>query len=510
MKSRLLAYFALLPLLQCSPQTPPLDTLVIGIESNPTQLDPRLASDAYSIRIGSLLFDSLIRWDAEGNPFPLLAESWENPDPQTYIFHLRPNIDFHDGTTLSADDVVYTYQSMKNPQLHSPNLATLEVVESITATDPLTVVFRLKEPFAPFLRILELGIVPRHLAEEAPEQFQKRPIGSGPFQLEAWEPDDKIVLLANKKHFKNRPRLKRLIFRIVPDDGTRLLELRKGSIDLVQNAISPDALPLLAKSKHLRFIEQEGIRYSYLGMNLRDPILKDLRVRKAIAYAIDREEIIRYILGGHADLATGPLPPSNFAYTDQVQTFQKDVEKAKALLDEAEYFDPDGEGPLPRFTLSYKTTNLPLRRRIAEVLQLQLAQVGIQLKIRTYEWGTFFSDIRKGNFQLYTLTWTGISEPDTLYYIFHSSNVPPRGANRGFYKNSEVDRLLEEGRRTLDPQKRREIYHTVQKILAEELPYISLWYPHNIVVMNRSIVGFIPHPNGAFDSLVSVTKERRS
>ncbi|MBI4208240.1 MAG: ABC transporter substrate-binding protein [Deltaproteobacteria bacterium] len=507
MRGFLVPILLLLTFAGCSSNSIPNDTLVVGIESNPTQLDPRLATDAYSVRISHLLFDGLLRFNEKGEAIPWIAKNWLNPDPLTYIFTLRSSISFHDGTPLTASDVVYTFESMKDPQLRSPNLATLEALDSVTATHANTVVFRLKEPYIPFLHLLDIGIVPQRQVEQDPQGFRKNPIGTGPFQLDAWKVDDALVLTANLHHFLISPHLKKVIFKIIPNDTTRLLELRKGSVEFVQNAVSPDLLPFLSRSKRLEIIETEGTSYSYLGMNLQDSVLKNLQVRQAMAYALNREEIVQYLLENKAELAAGPLAPPIFGHTDSVEKFFHDPEKAKALLDEAGYEDPDGEGPLPRFSLSYKTTDNPLRKRIAEVLKLQLASVGIELQVRTYEWGTFFSDIQKGNFQLFTLTWVGISEPDILYYLFHSKSAPPQGANRGHYQNVEVDALLEEGRRTLDPEERKKIYREVQKILAEDLPYISLWYPHTLIVMDKRIRGFIPYPNGAFDSFIQVHKE---
>jgi peptide/nickel transport system substrate-binding protein len=243
-------------------------------------------------------------------------------------------------------------------------------------------------------------------------------------------------------------------------------------------------------------------------MSLDHPILRHLKVRQAIAYAINRDLIIRHLLKELAVPATGLLSPTHWAYEPSVRQLVYDPEKARELLDEAGFPDPDGAGPLPRFKLSYKTTTLELRRRIAEAIREQLNQIGIELEVRSYEWGTFYGDIKRGNFHLYSLAWVGITDPDVLSAIFHSSSVPPNGDNRGRYRNVKVDRLLEEGRRIADPDRRIQIYSAIQKILAEDLPYIPLWWVKNVAVMNSSVQGFTLSPDGDLISLKNVSFRR--
>ena len=224
-------------------------------------------------------------------------------------------------------------------------------------------------------------------------------------------------------------------------------------------------------------------------------------MRKAIAYAIDRQAIIEHLIGGLAVPASGVLSPMNWAYEKDVSAYPYDPQKSGQLLDEAGYPDPDGEGPGSRFELNYKTSQNELRRRIGEALQAQLERVGIKVQMRTYEWGTFFSDIKNGNFQLYTLTWVGVTDPDIFYYLFHSKSIPPHGANRGYYFSDDVDRLIMRGRVTQDMDARKTIYSEIQKILAEDLPYVSLWFSVNIAVMDKRIKGFQLYPSGDLISL---------
>jgi peptide/nickel transport system substrate-binding protein len=265
--------------------------------------------------------------------------------------------------------------------------------------------------------------------------------------------------------------------------------------------VDPDLLPAAVENPNLVTEEAPGSNVSYLGFNLRDRILSDARVRRAVALAIDREAIVRTIWKGHADLADSILAPGFWAHADGLPPLRHDPAEAKRLLDRAGFPDPDGDGPKSRFTLTYKTSQNELRRRIAAVLQEQLRRAGIAVEVQSREWGTFFSDIRRGNFQLYGLTWVGIADPDITHYAFHSLQIPPEGANRGRYANDELDRLVEEGRRELSRPKRKEIYRRVQLLLSRDLPVLPLWVNRNILVRDRRLAGFTLTPDEDYTSV---------
>ena len=349
-----------------------------------------------------------------------------------------------------------------------------------------------------------LGIVPRHIAEKPDNNLASRPIGTGPFKLIEWEPDESLTFQAFSQYFEGQPRISSMVYRIIPDETIRLLEVKKGNLDLVQNAFSPDALESLQGNQKINIIKKMGTNYNYLGFNLQDPILKNQKVRAAIAQAIDRLMIIQRLLKDLAQPATGVLAPGNWAYEPNVAAYGYDLQSAKRLLDEAGFPDPDGDGPKMRFSLLYKTSQNESSKKVAEVIQQNLAEAGIGVDIRSYEWGTFFADIKSGNFQLCSLQWVGVTEPDIYYNLFHSSSVPPQGANRGRYLNKELDLLLEQGRKTLDLDSRKKIYSQVQKIIASDLPYISLWYQTNVAVLSRRVEGFVLYPDGDFTSLRQV------
>ncbi|HTP41369.1 MAG TPA: ABC transporter substrate-binding protein [Nitrospiria bacterium] len=499
----LFSSLAALVVTACS-STPPPNTLVVAIESSPITLDPRFATDAYSERITQLLFNSLVRVDAAFQVVPELALSWTQPAPQTYRFVLRRGVKFHDGAELTANDVRYTFASILDPATASPFRSVYGMIDRITVTGPYEIEFHLSAPHAPFLVNLVRGIVPARLASRR-DEFARHPVGSGPFRLVRWAPDDRVVLVAFKDYFDGAPSLDGVIVKIIPDETIRLLELQKGTIDLVQNAITPEVLPLLNASGRFRVVVSPGTTYTYLGFNLRDPVLSDVRVRRAIALAIDRPAIIRTLLGGLAEPATGLLPPALWAYETEVTRYDFDPVRARRLLDDAGVVDPDGPGPQPRLRLTFDTSQNDQARRIAEVIQQQLAQIGIDLTIRSHEWGAFYADIKAGRFQLYTLSWVGIVDPDLYFEVFHSSSLPPAGSNRDGYANPAVDRLLERGRRSADTAERRAVYREVQRIVADDLPYVSLWYPTNVVVLSKRVEGFVPSPSGDWTSLARVT-----
>ncbi|HLG22436.1 MAG TPA: ABC transporter substrate-binding protein [Candidatus Manganitrophaceae bacterium] len=485
----------------CASRPPSDHPFVIAIDATPTQLDPRLATDAYSERIDHLLFSGLIRLDPDGRIVPELSHRWGVEGGTIYTFHLNRSVRFHDGRPLTSEDVRYTYESILDPALASPHRKTYDVIDHIETPDPAVVRFVLTKPHAPFLATLARGVVPKHLAGSP--RFSSHPVGSGPFSFVRSEPDEGVELAADPRHFQGAPKISRLLIRVIPEESVRLLEVEKGNIDLIQNAFPPDALPRLRRNPRLKVIQAPGSTYTYLGFNLKDPILRNKKVRQAIATAVDREEITEHLFKGLARPASGLLPPDHWAAAP-VASYLYDPERAKELLDEAGYPDPPGSPP--RFKLIHKTSQNEPARRVAEAIQYRLDRVGIDVEIRSYEWGTFYADIKSGNFQMFTLSWVGVNDPDIYYNIFHSESVPPNGSNRGFYRNARLDRLVEEGRGVLDVETRRALYGEAQKIIADEVPYVSLWHTMNVAVMKREVEGYALYRNGDFYSLKEARK----
>jgi peptide/nickel transport system substrate-binding protein len=453
------------------------------IESSPTNLDPRVGRDGQSERIYQLLFDALLTRGKDFTVQPGLAERWEIPDPLTYVFHLHPGVRFHDGRPLTSRDVKWTFDSLLQSKIPSSKGDSYRFVDHIDAPDDLTVVFHLKEPFATLLWNLSegaIGIVPYGSGTE----ITRHPIGSGPFRFVSAELDKEVVLERNPDYWAEKPRIERVRFLVVPDENTIALELRKGSADAAMNAVNPDVVLTLERDPQLAVLRAPGTVIAYLSFNLRDPILQDVRVRRAIAYAIDRQPIVEYLLRGFAEPANSILPTQSWAYDGKVPVYNHDPAKARALLDAAGYPEKNGT----RFHLVMKTSSQEGTRLLVAVLQQQLRDVGITLDIRTFEFATFYADVSRGLFQLYSMRWIGGNEdPDIFDYVFHSSKIPPKGGNRGFYLSARVDSLIDHARQEIDPQIRKELYAEIQQILAEEVPSINLWYLDNVLVCNRRV-----------------------
>jgi peptide/nickel transport system substrate-binding protein len=494
------AFACLFP--SCSPGTRESENVrafTVVLEANPTSLDPRHATGAAAVRIIPLIFNSLVSLDASGRVVPEAAEGWENTSDTEYLFRLRRDVRFHDGKELTSQDVKYTYDYMRDPEKGSPNQGSLAMVTSIDAPDPYTVIFRLAEPFASFLNNLALGIVPAHLASR--ENFMDSPVGSGAFRWQEWRTGEKIVLVANEDYWEGRPPLDRVVFRIMENETTRLLEAEKGRVDLLWNSVPPYAVEKMRGVDGLGVYTRPGITYQYLGFNMEDPLLGNVGVRRAIAHAINRGTIIRHLYNGLGREATGLLAPENWAYEGDVRTYGYDPGEAERLLDDSGF--PRDEGGV-RFRLTYKTSTNRQANETADLIAEDLRTVGIEVERRAFEWGTFYGDIKAGNFQLYSLRWVGITDPDTLRYIFHSESLPPAGANRGRYRNAEVDELLDRSRRELDPVRRKAVFSRIQKILAEDCVYVSLWYPDDIYALSDRFEGFEALPGGQYTSLKKV------
>ena len=415
----------------CSRQNlTPKDSLVVAIDAEPSNLDPRFALDATSQRIDTLLYDALVMIDNNLQIVPHLALNWKTLNDTTYQFTLRPNLRFSDGSPIAADHFVSTLKQIQDPNFGSPLLSGFKNVEKVTALDPLTLEIRLKTPQASFLT--DLTLIKAMKEQKDPKtDGTELPLGSGPYQLVTKEPNT-LKLKRNPDHFKFHPKLENLVFKIIKDDNTRVLKLKKGEVDLIQNALNYDSLAKLSKESTLSFTKSPGITYAYLGFNLKDPLLKNKKVRQAIAYAIHREEIIEHLLEKMATPANSILSSQNWYTEPTVRSYDYDPQKAKKLLKESGVYLP--------VTLVFKTSTDIQAVNIARLISDHLKKVGIMVELRTNEWGTFFNDIQTGNFQLFSSRWVGVTDPDILYDIFHSSNVPP-GKNRVFYINSKVDKL---------------------------------------------------------------------
>ena len=483
----------------------PSDTLVIPFESMPATLDPRFSTDAYSQWMTSLLFQSLVRINRQLEPEPEAAAKIDMPDAQTYVFSLRPNLVFHNGKPIGAEDVEWSIKNYLDPAVGSPFMAAFKKIKTIKVLDQSTIKLILDQPFAPFLVDLSLlKILPKEAGSPADPSFSKAPIGSGSFKISSFQSNELTIERLNPLE-RDVPKVR---FLLVQDANTRFLKLKLGEVDLVQNALERQVLSEVKGTKNLTLVSEPGIIYQYLALNLRDPILKNKMVRQALAYGTDRNLIIQTLLGGYAVPTTSLLAPENTFFKKNLPQYDYNPEKAKQLLDQAGFKDPDGEGPRSRFILTYKISGGYEASDVAQAIRDQWKKIGIEVEIKAYEWGIFYKDLQTGNFQVASSRIVGISDPDIYFDLFNSSRIPPEGRNRGFYQNPKLDTLLEKGRTTTKFAERKNIYDQVQEIVAEDLPYISLWLNNNVAVFQKGITGYEMYPNGSFDFLTKLHKSQ--
>ena len=483
------------------------DTFIEGSIGDASTLLPVLASDGASSEINGLVYSGLVRYDGDLNIVGELAESWDiSPDNLSITFHLRHGVKWHDGVPFTSADVLYTYQVYRDPETPTSYAESYLQVQKAETPDAYTFRVTYAEPYAPALISWGFSVLPKHLLEgkkitESP--LARHPIGTGPYCFVEWQGGEKIVLEANRDYFEGSPYIKRFVFRIIPDTSTQFLELQTGGLDYMgltpiqydRQTDTPAFHRLFTKYSYLAF------GYTYLGYNLKRPLFQDRRVRQALSYAIDKQEIIDGVLLGHGRIATGPYKPDAWVYNPKVKRYNFDPEKAKALLAEAGWRDSDGDGILDkdgkpfRFTIITNQGN-DLRSKTGEIIQRRFHDIGIDVKLRIIEWATFLKEfINPSNFDATILGWSGGPEPDQ-YNIWHSSKIGPRQLNFIGYKNPEVDELLEKGRRTFDQEERKKIYGRFQEILAEDQPYTFLYVGEALPAVASRFHGIEPKPGG--------------
>ena len=476
--------------------------LVVAMQNAPATMDPGVALDEASQKIQQLVFRSLLRIDDHLRVVPDLATRFEALDPVTYLAVIPAGVRFHDGREMTAKDVAYTFRRFLDPAFVSGRKGAYRDLASVEIRGPYAVAFHLSRPAASFPINLVMSLVPEGTGAEA----ARRPIGSGPYRLREFVPDDHVTLDPFPSAFGEVAKNSRITFKVVPDETMRSLELRKGSVDLVVNDLSPDLVASLRTLPHLQVVTAPGTDYAYLGFNFRDPVLADLRVRQAVATAIDVGSIVRYLRRGLAEPATSVVPPMSWAHADDIAPTPYDPARARALLDEAGHRDPGGGRP--RFHLTLKTSTAEAYRVQAAVIQRNLSDVGIACDILTSEFSTLMADVLNGNVQLYTLQWVGVSDPDILRRVFSSTQVPPAGFNRGFYRSPEADRLIDAATAASDEADRAILYKAAARVIATDVPYVSLWYRTNTIVAQSSLTGLTLSPTADFGFLANVTRRQ--
>ena len=465
-----------------------------GLNSSPVTLDPLYATDASSSRINRLIYEKLIAFGPDDLPVPGIA-SWEKISDRHFRFTLIKQSHFHHGKLLTAKDVKASYEAVLDPERASPHRNAIKHIERIKLVNDQVLDFYLSRSDPLFPAFLVLEIMPEDLLKTG-HPFNQKPVGSGEFEFSHWPFEGQLFL---------RRRHDQMLFEFltVKDPNVRVLKLIKGELDLIQNNLPPEHVQYLKQQETLDYLSHKGANYSYLGFNLNDPLIGQTSLRKAIAYAIDRNKIIQYALGNGAKKASGFFPPHHWAGT---QNKHDDFAPDKAI----EIMKSLGYSKDNRLQLTYKTSSDPFRIRIATIIQSQLKDIFIDVDIRSYDWGTFYGDIKAGKFQLYSLTWVGIKTPDIFRYVFHSDSLPPEGANRGRLKDKTLDRLIEKAEQESDLNVQADYYHQIQTRLNEILPYVSLWYEDNIAFFRQNIFGYQVSSDGNYDGLKQVSKELAS
>ena len=460
-----------------------------GLSSAPQNLDPRFATDATSSRVNRLLYRQLVSFDKNYKPVADLAQ-WTMLSPKEYRFTLKESGRlFHNGERLTSADVAATFNFILDKSNGSPHRGTLaKRIHSFKVIDENTLDFNLHYVDPLFPAYLGVGILPKSLMD-AGHPFSQQPVGSGVFKFIEWPKDGKLTLQRISDDLV-------LTFIKTKDPSVRVLKLVRGEIDLLQNDLPKELVGFLKKQDSLDVTPFTGSNFSYVGFNLKDPLTGNLGIRQAIADAIDRRATIKYLLNNAARPANAFFPADHWAANNTLGQYEHDPNKAIELLKSLGY---DKQNPLQ---LTYKTSTNPLRVRIATVIQNQLSKVGIELDVRTYDFGTFFADIKKGNFQMYSLSWVGIKTPDIFEYVFDSKNTPDnKGANRGHYHNETVDGLIKKALSAEVLTEKAAYYQEIQAILFADLPYVPLWYEDHFIATAKHIHGYSVPVDGNYDGL---------
>ncbi len=493
------------------------EQLVMLLEKNVTTFDPRESGDSADARMQQLLFNGLTRKNEKFEPIGDLAQSFEaSPDYKTWTFKLRSGVKFHNGKTLTSADVKYTFDTlMADPRLKkrgdfigvpavtqtsnpapgaapSPAAKLAQVpLLNIETPDQNTVVIHCVNPM-PSLpnQILPIGIIP----EGSSNTQAKSPVGTGPYKFVSFASDQEVQLVAFDEYFAGKPAVKSIRVKIVPDNSTRDAEFRKGSADLGINLdLDPVTVESLKKAEGVKVLQTDGTNLAHIGINTTDPLLKDVKIRQAIAYAIDRDALIKDLFLGQAKPANSILPVNQWAYNPNVTIYNHNLEKAKQLLDEA---GKKQTGDQPRFKLTLKLSPLSISKKVGEVMQEQLRKVGIDLQLLSLENQKLTQDITEGNFQLYYRQIVGGNQSTDIFkFAYHSKSMPPNGQNRMRYNNPKLDKLIDDAM-VAPMDKRKEMYAEIQKILSDEVPQIYLWYPASITVHRARAGEVVQDPSG--------------
>ncbi|MBI5204776.1 MAG: peptide-binding protein [Nitrospirae bacterium] len=510
-----LLIFALsVSLLSCTrePEVKKPNAVTIGSLADAKRLLPLLASDSASGDISGWIFNGLTKYDKDIKIKGDLAESWDiSPDGLKIVFHLRKGVLWHDGVEFTADDVIFTYETIINPKVPTPYSSIYGPVDKVDAVDKYTVKVIYKEPFAPALESWGMGIISKHILDGkdiSAEYYNRNPIGTGPYKLKEWVTGQKIVLEAFDNYFEGRPKIDRYITRVIPDNATMFLELKFGGIDVM--GLTPPQYKLQANkglfNKYFQKFKYPSFGYTYLGYNLLDPKFQDKRIRQALTHAINKKDIIAGVLLGYGTPCTGPFPPESWAYNSAAKDLEYNPEKSKKLFEEAGWRAGQSgllekNGKPFAFTVLVNQGN-DARLKTAQIIKENLKAVGVEVNIKVLEWQALLHEfIDKKRFEAIIMGWALSRDPD-IYDIWHSSKTKEGEFNFISYKSDEVDRLLLDGRRTFDLEKRKKIYHRIHEILSEDQPYTFLYVPDALPVLHKRFKGVEKAPIGIWHDFI--------
>jgi peptide/nickel transport system substrate-binding protein len=486
-------------------------TIVVGLQAEPVTLDVAQLSDYNSSRTAMEMYNQLVEFkDGSTDLKPGLAKSWDiSEDGLEFTFHLMDGIKFHDGTPFNADAVKFSIDRQIDPEhpYHDTGIFpyadfTFGMVKEVQVIDPLTVKFILKERFAPFLANMAMhsaSAVSPEAVKKYGEDFSQNPVGTGPYKFVSWDPGVEVILERNDEYWGEIPQVGKIIYRPIIDDQARMTELEAGTIDFMVG-ILPDDLQRLKDDPNIKIQEQAGMHTWYLVMNCQRPPFDDVRIRQAVNYAINKQAIVDYILQGTGVLAKNLLPPVVWSYTDDVQDYSYNPDRARELL--AEAGKPDGFEV--DFYVPESGSGMQQPVTMATAIQSDLADVGIKLNILQFEWGTYldmvFQPFEQNEILLHEMSWIGDNgDPDNFLYILASGDQwPTAGYNEGFYKNEKFDELLRKARTTSDQTERTKLYQEAQKLMMADSPHVVVDHESQIVAMKNNIEGFILHPTGVF------------
>ena len=496
-------------------------TFIFGRGGDSVGLDPALEEDGESFKVCDNIYDTLVQYkDGSTDIEPGLATSWESSeDGLTWTFHLRKGVTFHDGTPFNAEAVLFSlnrqhdkthpFNNIEGSYIYWSATGLAEIVDKITAIDEFTVQIQLKTAYSPFIytiAITPFSIVSPTAVKEFGDAYTNNPVGTGPFKFVQWDRSDKIVLQANENYWGGRPKLDRVIFRSIPDNAVRLIELQRGGLHAMEFP-NPDDLQQIQDDDSLVLLSQPGTNIGYLAMNMDKPPLDNLKVRLAINHAINKSDIIKHLYQGLGVPAKNPIPPTMWSYDDTIKDFDYNPKLAKQLLAEAGY--PNGfETTL--WALPVPRPYIPDGRALAEVLQSELQNVGIKTKIVTYDWGTYLEKTKNGEHDMAMLGWSAdLGDPDNFFYFLLSKSSAEKPAgNIAFYRSDAMQNVLEQARATSDKEKRTALYEQAQQIFHEDVPWVPLAHAKQILVINKKVKNLKLHPlNWKYFRNVSLASE---